>query len=78
MKRAGKVCGDSQDLKSPATSGFLSDFGITLSLVPMVRILKKNWGHWKNLGESGTQNFKESDREVSILVLRTSGFAIFW
>ena len=33
------------------------------SLVPVVKILKKNWGHRKKLGESGGQAFKGSDRE---------------
>ena len=28
-----------------------------------VKILKKYWGHRKNLGESGGQTFKGSDRE---------------
>ena len=32
-------------------------------LVPVVKILKKNWGHRENLGESGGQTFKGSDRE---------------
>ena len=32
-------------------------------LVPVVKILEKYWGHWKNLGESGGQTFKGSDRE---------------
>ena len=49
-----------------------------LPLVPVVKILKKNWGHRENLGESGGQTFKGSDCEkVSILVLwqlPTSGF----
>ena len=27
------------------------------------QILKKNWGHRENLGESGGQTFKGSDRE---------------
>ena len=40
-----------------------SDFSILLSLVPVVKILKKNWGHRKNLGESEGQTFKISDRE---------------
>ena len=30
-------------------------------LVPVVKILKKNRDHWKNLGESGGQTFKESN-----------------
>ena len=32
-------------------------------LVPVVKILKKSWGHRGNLGESGGQNVKGSDRE---------------
>ena len=40
-----------------------SDFGIMLPLVPVVNILKKIWGHLENLGESGGQTFKGSDRE---------------
>ena len=32
-------------------------------LVPVVKILKKNWGQRENLGESGGQTFKGSDRE---------------
>ena len=39
------------------------NFGIMLPLVPVVKILKKKWGHWENLGESGGQAFKGSDRE---------------
>ena len=39
------------------------DFGIMFPLVPVVKILKKNWGHRENLGESGGQIFKGSDRE---------------
>ena len=31
-------------------------------LVPVVKVLKKNWGHWENLAESGGQTFKGSDR----------------
>ena len=34
-----------------------------LPLVSVVKILKKNWGHRENLGESGGQTFKGSDRE---------------
>ena len=45
-----------------STSGTPSDFGIMLPLVPVVKILKKNWGHLENLGESGGQTFKGSDR----------------
>ena len=38
----------------------VSDFGIMLPLVPVVKILReKNWGHRENLGET----FKGSDRE---------------
>ena len=40
-----------------------SDFGTMLPLVPVVKILKRNWGHRENLGESGDQTFKGSDRE---------------
>ena len=36
-------------------------FGIMLPLVPGVKILKKNWGHEENVGESGGQTFKGSD-----------------
>ena len=43
------------------TSGTPSDFGIMLPLVLVVKILKKNWGHRENLGESGGQTFKGSD-----------------
>ena len=38
--------------KDDRGSGFLSDFGIMPPLVPVVKILKKNWGHLKNMGES--------------------------
>ena len=31
--------------------------------VPVVKILEKNWGHRKNLGECGGQTFKVSGRE---------------
>ena len=34
-----------------------------LPLVPVVEILKKNWGHQENLGESRGQTCKGSDRE---------------
>ena len=33
------------------------------SLVPVVKILKKNWGHRENLGERGGQTFEGSDGE---------------
>ena len=33
-------------------------FGIMLA----VKILKKNWGHGENLGESGGQTFKGSEK----------------
>ena len=36
-------------------------FGIMHPLVPVFKILKKNWGHRENLGESGGQTFKGSD-----------------
>ena len=32
-------------------------------VVPVVKILKKNWDHRKNLGESEDQTFKGSDSE---------------
>ena len=38
-------------------------FCIMFPLVPVVKILKKNWGHRENLGERGGQTFKGSDRE---------------
>ena len=44
-----------------STSGTPSDFGIILPLLPVVKLLKKNWGHRENLGESGGQTFKGSD-----------------
>ena len=57
-------------------------FGIIPPLVPVVKILKKNWSHRKNLGERGGQTFKGSDREkLSILVLwqlQTSGFCFLF
>ena len=37
---------------------------LCLPLVPVVKILKKNWGHRKNLGESGGKTFKGSDLET--------------
>ena len=39
-----------------------SDFGIMHLLVPVVKILKKIWGHRENLRESSGRNFKGSDR----------------
>ena len=33
------------------------------SLSTCCQNLEKDWGHWKNLGESGGQIFKGSDRE---------------
>ena len=32
-------------------------------LVPVVKILKTNWGHRENLGEGGGQTSEGSDRE---------------
>ena len=37
--------------------------GVMPPLVPVVKILKKKRGHRENLGESGGQTFKGSDRE---------------
>ena len=38
---------------------------------------KKNWGHRKNLGESGDQTFKGSDREkVNFGTLATSNIRL--
>ena len=47
------------------TSGTPSDFGIMLPLVPVVKIMKEKLesSHRENLGESGGQTFKGSDRE---------------
>ena len=60
-----------------STSGFLSDFGIMPSLVPVVKILKKNWSHQKNLGESGGQTSEGSDREsVNSGTLATSNIML--
>ena len=36
-------------------------------LVPVVKIVKKNWGHRKNFGESEGQTFKGYDREKCLL-----------
>ena len=36
-------------------------FGIMLPLVLVLKILKENWGHGENLGESGDQAFNGSD-----------------
>ena len=59
------------------TSGTPSDFGIMLPLVPVVKILKKNWGHRDNLGERGGQTFKGSDREsVNFSTLATSNIRL--
>ena len=47
-----------------------------LPLVPVVKILKK-LGHRKNLGESGGQTFKGSDREnVNFSTLATSNIKL--
>ena len=40
-----------------------SDFGIMPPLVPVVKILKKSWGHREYFGEREDQTFKGSDRE---------------
>ena len=45
------------------TLGTPSDFGIIPLLVPVVKILKKDWGYRENLGEGGGQTFKGSDPE---------------
>ena len=34
-----------------------------LPLVPVVKTLKKSWGHRENLGESGGQTLKGSNQE---------------
>ena len=45
------------------TSGNPSDFCIMQPLVPVVKSWEKNWGHQKNLGQSGGLSFKGSDGE---------------
>ena len=46
-------------------------------LVPVVKILKKNWDHRENLGESGGQTFKGSDRKsVNFSTLATSNIRL--
>ena len=46
-------------------------------LVPVVKIFKKNWGHRKNLRESGGQIFKGSDREsANFSTLATSNIRL--
>ena len=42
-------------------SGTPSDLSVMLPLVPVVKILEKNWDQWENLGESGDRTFKGSD-----------------
>ena len=53
-----------------------------LSLVPVVKILKKNWGHQENLGESGGQTFKGFDGEKCQFWyfgnFQRQAFASFW
>ena len=45
--------------------------------MPVVKILKKIRGHRENLGESGSQSFKGSDREsVNFSALATSDIKI--
>ena len=36
---------------------------LRFAIVPVVKIFEKKWGHRENLGESGGQIFKGSDRE---------------
>ena len=48
-----------------------------LPLVPVVKVLKKNWGHRENLGESRGQTCKGSDREsVNFSTLATSNIRL--
>ena len=53
-----------------------------LPLVPVVKILKKNWSQRENLGESGGQTFKGSDREKCQFQFfgnfQHQAFASFW
>ena len=47
-------------------------FGIMLRLVPVVKILKKNWGHGENLGESGGQTLRDlTEKSVNFSTLAT-------
>ena len=48
-------------------------------LLPVVKILKKNWAHRKNLGESEDQTFEGFDRKKSVnfSALATSSIRLF-
>ena len=40
--------------------------------VPVVKILKKNWGHWENLGESGVKLLRDlTEKSVNFNTLAT-------
>ena len=59
------------------TSGFLSDFGIMLLLVPVVKIFEKNWVHRKNLGESGIKLLRDlTEESVNFSTLATSNIRL--
>ena len=44
-----------------------------LPLVPVVKMLKKNWGHRENLGESGVKLLRDlTEKSVNFSTLATS------
>ena len=48
-----------------------------LPLVPVVKILKKNWGHRENLGESGGQSLRDlTEKSVNFSTLATSNIRL--
>ena len=48
-----------------------------LLLVPVVKILKKNWGHLENLGESGVKLLRDlTEKSVSFSTLATSNIRL--
>ena len=58
-------------------SGTPSDFGIMLPLVPVVKILKKNWGHPENLGEGGVKLLRDlTEKSVNFSTLATSNIRL--
>ena len=48
-----------------------------LPLVPVVKILKKNWGHCENLGESADQTLRDlTEKSVNFSTFATSNIRL--
>ena len=46
-------------------------------LVPVVKILTKNWGQWENMGETGVKLLRDlTEKNVNFSVLTTSNIRL--